>query len=126
QGCFPFFIVIHPSAGCEFSYPLPQLVHGFLVYPHSPSLCALVKPVSEKLDSPGIGCHCFLSVYFEEQLLFNERDDVFQRLHRTCLALAEDHHIVRISYELMPSSLQLMIQLVQHDIRTQRAKWTSL
>ena len=26
----------------------------------------------------------------------------------------------------MPSSLQLMIQLVQHDIRTQRAKWTSL
>src|SRR5699024_4045224 len=73
QGCFPFFIVIHPSAACEFSYPLPQLVHGFLVYPHSPSLCALVKPVSEKLDSPGIGCHCFLSVYFEEQLLFNER-----------------------------------------------------
>src|SRR5699024_2017675 len=98
----------------------------FLVYPHSPSLCALVKPVSEKLDSPGIGCHCFLSVYFEEQLLFNERDDVFQRLHRTCLALAEDHHIVRISYELMPSSLPLMIQLVQHEIRTHRAKWTSL
>ena len=86
------------------------------MHPQSETSLAFVEAISQKFYLSGISHYCLFPVYLEKQLPFDIRDDVFQRLLRTCLASTEDDHIICIADKLVSSSFQLMVQLIQHDV----------
>ena len=96
------------------------------MHPQLETSLALVETVSQKLYLSGIGYYCLFQVYLEEQLPFDIRDNVFQRLLRTCFTSAEDDQIIGISDILVSSSFQFMIQLIQHDVTKHRTERPSL
>lgn len=65
-------------------------------------------------------------VDLQEQLTFDERLDFLKRVVRRLLAAAENHHVVGIPDETMPSAHEFLIELVQQDIGKHRAYRTAL
>ena len=80
------------------------------MHPQLETSLALVETVSQKLYLSGIGYYCLFPVYLEEQLPFDIRDNVFQRLFRTCFASAEDDQIIGYAARIFRDDRELDCQ----------------
>src|SRR5699024_9710838 len=91
------------------------------VYPHTAFSFVSVKAVSKILHFTDVAYCRLFEIDLQVQLSSDERDDMLQRSFCAFPALTQNHTIVGVSYELMPSAFQFLIQLIQHHISTQRA-----
>lgn len=67
-----------------------------------------------------------LFVEFQKQLSLHVGLEVSESPLRRLPAPAEDHHVVGVPNETVPSAFELMVELVEHDVGENGADWTAL
>ena len=90
------------------------------MHPEAAFTFVSVEAVSQGFQLADMTYCSFLEIDFQKELIRNKWHDLLQRSFRTLPAFAQNHAVVGVSDELMPSSLQFLIQFVKHDVPTQR------
>src|SRR5690606_3584430 len=123
---FPAGIAPAIAAGGKLLQAGFHLRHAFGVYPQPSFAFYPVKGVAKEFNILDRDSLALLPVDFQEQSVLNKPGNRFHHPFSTAFALTQNNHVVRIPYEPVAPTFQLLVQLIQHDVAEQRTQRTTL